>query len=261
MIRFASLGSGSRGNALLVAAGATRLLVDCGFSRRTTLERLGRLGESPEALDGILVTHEHSDHIGGAFALAAHFGIPLFLTHGTALAAERSGSPVLGGSATDCRLIDSHTVFSIGDLEILPYPVPHDAREPVQFVFSDGNRRLGVLTDCGSVTAHVISVLDGSDALVLECNHDAEMLAGSDYPPHLKRRIAGNQGHLANSQAADLLRAIDRGRLHHVVAAHLSEQNNRPELAVAAVAAALGCSADWVGVADQDQGFDWREIR
>lgn len=254
MIRFASLGSGSSGNALLVEGGATRLMIDCGFGLRDTAGRLGRLGMEPADLAGILVTHEHADHIGGVFRFARRHGLPVWLTYGTLMACAAAAAGV------DCRVIDSHAPLAIGDLEIFPYPVPHDAREPVQYAFSDGAFRLGVLTDAGEITPHMREVLSGCDGLVLECNHDAEMLARSNYPPSLKRRIAGRYGHLENRAAAGLLAAIDNSRLRHLVAAHLSERNNLPELAVQALAAVLGCAAEWVGVADQEAGFAWRQL-
>ncbi len=251
-MRFASLGSGSRGNALVVEAGGTRLLVDCGFGPRNLSARLARVGLAPDDLDAILVTHEHSDHVGGVAAVARRFELDVFLSHGT-----------LGGLALDGlspHVIDSHTAFAIGDLEIHPFPVPHDAREPTQFVFSDGGRRLGVLTDAGCVTPYMVEILSLCDALVLECNHDAAMLAEGRYPTHLKRRIAGRFGHLDNAAAADLLGRIDHGRLRHVIAAHLSQENNKPALARAALAEVLGCEPDWVGVADQDCGCGWRDL-
>lgn len=254
-MRFASLGSGSRGNALVVDSGKTRVLVDCGFSGRSMLERLGRLGLEAGSIDALLVTHEHSDHVSGVVRFAARFGIPVVLTHGSFAALGD-----LPAAAPAFRLIDSHAAFALGDLEILPYPVPHDAREPVQFVFSDGATRLGVLTDCGRITPHVLEVLGRCDALVLECNHDPALLSASSYPPMLKRRIAGNFGHLDNAQAAGLIAQVDQRRLQHVVAAHLSEENNRPELASQALAEALGCAADWVGVASQEEGFGWRQL-
>ncbi len=255
-MRFASLGSGSRGNAMVVEAGSTRVLLDCGFGIRETARRLERLGILPETLSAICITHEHSDHIGGAFKFARRHGIPVWLTHGT-LAAAPSGA---GSDMPTLSIIDGHTAYALGDLEILPYPVPHDAREPVQYVFSDGARRLGVLTDAGCLTPHVVEVLDACDALVLECNHDAELLANSSYPASLKRRISGRLGHLDNDTAASLLTRINVSRLQHIVAAHLSEQNNRAELAVAAVATALSCAPEWVGVASQEDGFDWRQV-
>lgn len=254
-MRFASLGSGSRGNALLIEAGSTRLLLDCGFGPRETISRLSRLGLSPDDLSGILVTHEHSDHIAGAFKLALRHGLALWMTHGT-----YAGAPQGRGDCPRLELIDSHQAFQVGDLEIQPFPVPHDAREPVQFVFTDGRHRFGVVTDLGSTTPHVERMLDRCDALVLECNHDADMLERGDYPAQLKRRIAGRFGHLDNAASAALLAALDTARLQHLVAAHLSQQNNTPGLARAALAGVLGCEEDWVGVADQDEGFDWRAL-
>jgi phosphoribosyl 1,2-cyclic phosphodiesterase len=255
-MRFASLGSGSRGNSLVVDAGGTKLLLDCGFSVRSVLARLARLAILPQELAGILVTHEHSDHVAGIFRFSAHFGIPVYMTHGTRATAWQEES-----APADCRLIDAHAKFSVGGIEVTPFPVPHDAREPVQFVVSDGQWRLGVLTDCGTVTPHVAAMLDGCQALVLECNHDPDLLAASDYPAPLKRRIAGDFGHLGNVQAASLLRRIDTTALRHVVAAHLSERNNRPGLAREALAQALGCAENWIGVASQEGGTGWRELK
>ncbi len=251
-MRFASLGSGSKGNALLVESGRTRVLLDCGFGPREIATRLARLGVETESIDALLVTHEHADHVGGAARCAARHGWSVHASHGTATAAQLDVGAV--------RRFDSHTSFAIGDLEIHPYPVPHDAREPTQFVFSDGSKRLGVLTDAGMITPHIVAMLRECAALVLECNHDATMLANGRYPPRLKRRIAGEFGHLDNEAAASLLRNIGGQHLCHVVAAHLSEENNTPELARAALADVFGCSADWIGVASQSEGFGWREL-
>lgn len=252
MIRFASLGSGSAGNALLVEHGATCLMLDCGFGLRETATRPQRLGLNPSDLAGILVTHEHGDHVGGVFRLARKFSLPIWMTHGTWVACREVDIDL------DLRIIDSHRLLSIGDLEIQPFPVPHDAREPVQFVFSGSGTRLGVLTDIGEPTSHVCEMLSGCAGLVLEFNHDAGMLERSSYPISLKRRISGRYGHLENSAAAALLGQIDCSSLQHLVAAHLSERNNLPELAVSAVARVLGCPAEWVGVATPGHGFDWR---
>lgn len=254
-MRFASLGSGSEGNALVVEAGSSRILLDCGFSAAETVRRLARLGLEPGAIAAVLVTHEHGDHVGGAARFARRFGIPVYLSHGTRIAAANGGNDF-----ADAIIIDSHTPFAVGDLEIFPYPVPHDAREPTQFVFGDGAHRLGVLTDAGSSTPHIEQMLSGLEALVIECNHDREMLLGGNYPERLKQRISGRYGHLDNGQAAAILAGIDRSSLQHVVAAHLSLRNNRPELACAALAGALCCSDEWIGVATQTEGFGWRMI-
>ncbi|HTH94787.1 MAG TPA: MBL fold metallo-hydrolase [Rhodocyclaceae bacterium] len=259
MFRFASLGSGSKGNALLIEAGSTRVLLDCGFGPRNLEQRCARLGVLPDSLDAIIVTHEHSDHIGGAFPCARQFDATLCMTHGTHAAFVRN-KVALGKTDVRLQLIDSHAAFAIGDLQIQPFPVPHDAREPVQCVFSDGNHRLGVLTDLGFSTPHVVAQLSGCDALVLECNHDADMLAGGDYPPSLKQRIGGRFGHLDNATAAALLSQLDRSRLRHLVAAHLSEHNNTPTLARQALAEVMACDAEWIGIADQETGFDWRVL-
>jgi len=254
-MRFASIGSGSEGNGLVVEAGRTRVLIDCGFGVRDAAARLARLGLSPGDLAGILVTHEHADHVGGVAAFAARHDVPVWITFGTLdVVGERMAVvPRVYG-------FDSHDVLAIGDLDVRPFPVPHDAREPVQFVLSDGAARLGVLTDLGTVTPHVEASLSGCDALVLECNHDEAMLAGGRYPYPLKQRIAGRFGHLCNEATAALLRAIDTTRLRHVIAAHLSQENNTPDLARGALAGALGCAPAWIGVADQSEGFGWRQL-
>lgn len=251
-MRFASLGSGSRGNALVVEAGGTRLLMDCGFGPRELAARLDRLDLTPADLHGIVVTHEHGDHLGGVAACSRRYGLRVFLSHGTL-----SACPNLADRA---EVIDSHAPFALDGIEVLPYPVPHDAREPVQFVFADGRHRLGVLTDTGWVTPHIAATLAGCDALVLECNHDSGMLAAGRYPRRLKERIAGRFGHLDNDAAAGLLAGVADSRLRHVVAAHLSEENNTPALARAALAGALGGDGEDIVVASQERGFGWLEL-
>lgn len=253
-MKFASLGSGSEGNALLVSVGQTQVLMDCGFALRDTLSRLARLGVSAEELGGIVVSHEHGDHIRGVARLARKFGLPVWLTHGTLRTRQQAFADI------SIHEIDPHRAFAIGDIEITPYPVPHDAAEPVQFVFGDGVRRLGVLTDAGCGTAHIEVVLNGCHALVLECNHDSDMLANGDYPYSLKQRVGGRLGHLNNREAAAILSRLDASRLQHLVAAHLSRKNNTAGLAVSALSSALDCAVDWIGVATQEDGFAWREI-
>ena len=255
LFRFASLGSGSDGNALVVQVGKTCVLMDCGFNLGESVARLARLGLSPEALSGIVVTHEHGDHIAGVARLARKYSLPLWLTHGTL----RAQSKLLGESISITE-IDPHNSFSIGEVLVQPYLVPHDAAEPVQFVFGEGTKRLGVLTDAGSSTPYIERILSGCAALVLECNHDAEMLANGSYPFSLKNRVGGRLGHLNNDAAAALLAKLDNTQLQHIVAAHLSRKNNTPELAVQALSKALNCGAGWIGVATQNDGFSWREI-
>jgi len=255
-MRFASLGSGSQGNALLIESGGTRVLLDCGFPLSEVTSRLSRLGLEPSSLDAIIVTHEHGDHGGGVAKLSSRHDLPVYLTRGTL-----SGLGAEGRELDNRKLIDAYTPFAIGAIEVTPYTVPHDAREPVQFVLADGAVRLGVLTDAGQPTPHIARSLSGVNALVLECNHDLDMLTNGPYAAQLKKRIASRLGHLSNEASAELLRAMDCSRLQHLVAAHLSQANNTPELARAALAGALGCAPEWIGVATQDDGLPWREIR
>lgn len=252
-LRFCSIGSGSEGNALVVEVNQTRVMLDCGFGFAETERRLARAGLAGRDINAIVVTHEHSDHIGGVERFARRNGIPVWMTHGTAAA---------GGASWLVQVteVDPHSAFQVGDIAITPYLVPHDAREPVQYVFSDGAVRLGVLTDTGTITAHIQDCLSGCDALVLETNHDLDRLMNGPYPISLKRRVAGRFGHLDNATAASLLRDIDCRKLQHLVAAHLSKQNNTPSLAREALAAPLGCAPEWVGVATQSDGFAWRSI-
>ncbi|HWI81934.1 MBL fold metallo-hydrolase [Ramlibacter sp.] len=255
MIRFKSLGSGSTGNATVVQAGGpgrvTHLLVDCGLGIRQLETRLARAGMLAEQIDAIFITHEHSDHVGCARQLALRERIPVWMSHGTYSAL---GKPDFEGLL---RIACDEVDIPIGDLEVLPFTVPHDAREPLQLTCTDGNRRLGVATDMGHASSHVLDQLAGCDTLLLECNHDPDLLAASGYPPFLKRRVAGAWGHLANSAAAAIAAALQPRGLKQVVAAHLSEQNNRPDLARSALAAALGCGPADIYVADAGSGCDW----
>lgn len=254
-MRFASLGSGSDGNALVVQAGTTCVLMDCGFTLAQTGTRLARLGLSAQDISGIVVTHEHGDHIRGVARLARKHSIPVWLTHGTRLAHDKALAQL-----PDMTEISPHHSFAIGALQIQPYAVPHDAAEPVQYVFSDGARRLGVLTDAGCSTPHIEATLSGCDALVLECNHDIDMLSNSSYPYNIRQRIGGRFGHLNNMAAAALLAALDNGRLQHIVAAHLSQNNNTPALVIGALSTALKCDVSRIAVATQHEGFSWRKI-
>ncbi len=254
-MRFALLGSGSEGNALVVEVGETRVLMDCGFSLSEAVTRLAKLDLTPDQLSGIVVTHEHGDHIGGVARLARKYALPVFLTHGTL----RSQNGRFEGLSCVTE-ISSHQFFSIGEIQVQPYPVPHDACEPVQYVFSDGTKRLGILTDVGCSTPHIEATLSGCDALILECNHDTELLANGEYPYSLKQRVGGRFGHLNNQDAAALLARLDNSKLQHIVAAHLSHKNNTPDLAIDALSQALNCTPEKIIVATQENGIDWCEV-
>ena len=256
-MRFASLGSGSSGNCLVAEAGGTVVMIDCGLALTETERRLARAGLEPSKVSAILLTHEHGDHACGAFGFAAAHRATVHLTHGTLAAIRTEGQALDGVRLT---MVNGRESFAIDGLQVLPFTVPHDAREPVQYVLSDGAAKLGVLTDIGTSTPHVERMLSGLDALVLECNYDRDMLWSGAYPRWLKERIAGPFGHLDNRDSERLLAAVDRTRLRHVIGAHLSQQNNRPELARAALARAMGCEDSWIGLATQDDGFDWRTI-
>jgi phosphoribosyl 1,2-cyclic phosphodiesterase len=251
-MRFASLGSGSKGNATLVEAGDTLVLIDCGFSLRETTRRLAHLGVDPGQLDAILVTHEHSDHCSGVAALSRRHRIPVYLTHGTASSGRCEGS-------FEQRRFNSEDRFEIGALEVKAVTVPHDALEPCQYRLSWRECSLGVLTDLGCITPHLVESYRACHGLVLEFNHDLPMLEAGPYPPHLKRRVGGDWGHLNNGQAAGFLRQIDAAALHHLVVAHVSENNNTREKAEQALLSVLD-SLDRVVWAEQSGGFDWLEI-
>lgn len=254
-LRFASLGSGSKGNATLIESGNTCVLVDCGFSTRELVKRLLRLDKSPQDIDAILVTHEHGDHVRGVGCFSRKYQVPVWMTSGTySHCQQREKFPHVS-------VFSSHQGFSINELEINPFPVPHDAREPVQFVFSNDRQRLGILTDTGSITPHIIKMLDGVDALLLEGNHDMQMLMEGSYTYALKKRVSGRTGHLSNDQAAELLQSIDCSKLQHIVAAHLSEKNNHPDIVIETFASAMNCSRQRIELANQDEGFYWKDLQ
>ena len=253
-MRYCSLGSGSRGNGTLIEQGASRVLVDCGFSLRATEQRLRQAGTSGDELSAILVTHEHSDHIQGVAKLARRYELPVYLTPGTGYALREE-------AGLDIRHVDLHGRFTVGELEVTPVAVPHDAREPCQYVFDNGHKRLGVLTDTGTITPWIVEQYADLDALFLEANYDPHMLSSGPYPAFLKARVGGDLGHLSNQQAAGFLRVAGLERLRHIAVAHISEKNNRPELALAALQDAL---TDWTGellLAQQDQGLPWQSIQ
>ncbi len=252
-MRFASLGSGSHGNGTLVDDGETCILIDCGFTVKETERRLARLGKKPHDLDAILVTHEHGDHIHGVAPFARKYDSPVYLTHGTYNLKKMGTVPKL-------HHVNCHQSFRIASLGIEPVPVPHDAREPCQYIVSSQGYKVGLLTDLGHITAHVEQQYALCHGLLLECNHDTEMLANGPYPYPLKQRVGGDHGHLSNHQAAELLTKIELNKLQHLVISHVSEKNNLPELAHQTISSVL---QDWSGdlhIASQDQGLDWVKL-
>ncbi|XXK45965.1 MBL fold metallo-hydrolase [Porticoccaceae bacterium nBUS_17] len=253
-MRFASLGSGSKGNSTVVESDTACVMVDCGFGLRNACTRLERIGKSPEDLTAIIVTHEHSDHWKGIGALSAKYNIPVYLSAGSLKAKEIQS----GEALFNC--IDSHKDFYVGDICIKPVPVPHDAREPIQYILSNGKVQLGILTDLGHFTPHVVSSYSKCDALLLECNYDDDMLLDGPYPRFLKERVSGMFGHLSNRQAADLLLALDLSRLKTLVIGHISAKNNDVSLIKAAIEPL--CGEDIVlSFADQESGSPWMEIK
>ncbi|HIF18205.1 MAG TPA: MBL fold metallo-hydrolase [Cycloclasticus sp.] len=247
-MRFASLGSGSRGNSTLVQHGNTLLMIDNGFSTKEADKRMAKLGVSGEDISAILVTHEHADHLGGVARYARRYGMPVWASHGTA-------SMIKDLDGVEC--FNSHQSFELGEFSIEPILVPHDAREPTQFIFKSNELKLGVMTDTGSITQHMVEALTGCDALLLECNYDREMLLNGAYPESLKRRVVGDWGHLDNLQSVDLLKQLETKKLQHLVLAHVSEKNNSHELVLDCVSAAIQCDRARLKVIDQDDGLDW----
>jgi phosphoribosyl 1,2-cyclic phosphodiesterase len=258
VLRLRNLGSGSTGNATLVEGGSgartTRLLIDCGLTLKELDARLARAGLRASQIDAVFVTHEHGDHIGCARGLARRERKPVWMSEGTYAGIGQPDFDGLLRTAQDSSPID------LGELQVTPFTVPHDAREPLQLTCTDGARKLGVLTDLGHATPHVLAHLALCHALMLEFNHDPGLLARSRYPDVLKRRVGGRHGHLSNQQAGEIVQAVAHEQLAHVVAAHLSLQNNLPQLARDAMAQALGLWAPAVTVADAVLGTDWLTV-
>lgn len=257
MLRFRNLGSGSSGNSTLVEATGSevvRVLVDCGLGLKNLTSRLTQAGVQPETITALFITHEHADHIGCARSFALRYRIPVWMSRGTHAAL---GAPDFDGlleAAVDGEVID------LGGLQLLPFTVPHDAREPLQLSCTDGSVKLGILTDLGHATAHVLAHLQGCDALMLECNHDTDLLAQSAYPTFLKRRVGGLYGHLSNIAAAEIAVKVMHRGLKQVVAAHLSEQNNDPQLVQGVLADALSRSPTDILVATAGSGTNWLTV-
>lgn len=237
-MRFCVLGGGSKGNATFVEAGETRLLIDAGFSGKEIERRLIAIGVDPASLHAICITHEHTDHIRGAAVLSRRYQLPVLVNRATLKAA---GS-VLDNLA-ETVLFATGATFVFRDLHLHPFAISHDAADPVGFLCRANGLTLGYCTDTGIASRLISHRLSGCHGLVLECNHDIEMLQSGPYPPPLKQRVRGKTGHLANVEAAALLRGLLHEQLQHVVLAHLSETNNTPHLAREAVAAMLTAAA------------------
>lgn len=252
-MRFASLGSGSKGNATLISDGETVVLVDCGFTRKEFELRLAQRQILPSELSAILVTHEHSDHASGVAVLARAYGIPVYATHGTFMTGKLDGIPA-------SRPFNAGDEFAINNLKVKSIAVPHDAREPVQYVFESGEKSLGVLTDLGMVTPHIIDAFSACRALILEFNHDLEMLLNGPYPQALKRRVAGDFGHLNNNQSTEFLLRAEMPVLEQLVVAHISEQNNSVAHAQSAISPFTERYGGKVHYACQQEGFDWLSL-
>lgn len=253
MLRFASLGSGSQGNASLVECGSTRILIDCGFSLIETERRLQRLGCSANSLSAILVTHEHADHAAGVGRLSRRYQLPVYLTVG-------SFNAMRDRQFAQTQFINLKQKLTLGDLEITPFSVPHDAREPCQFIISDGAASLGILTDTGSYTEDILRHLDNVQGLMLECNYETELLMQGSYPYLLKQRVSGAYGHLSNQQALELLKKISTDRLQYLVGMHLSEVNNLPAHAYQALCKGVGGESEGIKLASQQEGLGWHSL-
>ena len=231
---------------------STSLLVDCGFSLKQTIDRLERLNIKPQDIDAILVTHEHDDHWSGVRALCKKYKIPIYLSAGTYRA-------VYDESLEFVNIVNTEVPFIVGDFRILGITVPHDALEPLQYVFEANSLKFGVLTDLGHLTPHIFEHYGGLDALLLEANHDELMLAEGMYPSFLKARISGRWGHLSNRQAIDFVSKIDQTRLQHVLFGHMSDRNNCQEALENLVKKQSGILSK-VHYANYEYGSDWIEI-
>ncbi len=273
MLRFSNLASGSKGNATVVQARdksgfTTHLLVDCGLSRKELFHRLLLMQVNPEELNGIFITHEHADHIGSAFQVALELGIPIFMSKGTWRACYQQRTQSQAGLIHSQRaelvleqgllkVIADEERFRLHGIEVTPVTVPHDAKEPLQLTCSDGQAVLGILTDLGHISSHVHHHFSKCTALMLECNHDVPMLSQSNYPPFLRQRIGGDFGHLSNEQSTHALGLWVHNQLKNILCAHLSEQNNHPDLVRHSVSKVLGCSEKDVLCANAQHTSPW----
>lgn len=225
-LRLCVLGSGSKGNSIYIEGGGARVVVDAGLCGRELTSRLEAVGADADSLDAILVTHNHRDHISGVGVMARRYNIPVYSAYKTTKASER-----VWGKIDNISEIEAGNLFSINGLEFYPFSTPHDSAHSVGFIFKAGEKKGGIVTDLGFVTRLVRESLKNCNILVVESNHDEDMLIDGPYPWHLKQRIKGREGHLSNRDCADLLDDIYHDGLQKVVLAHLSEENNRHDLA------------------------------
>jgi phosphoribosyl 1,2-cyclic phosphodiesterase len=251
-LRVCVLGSGSKGNCTYIESPETRLLIDAGLSAREIVRRLHRINRSPEGLDGVLISHEHSDHIQGAGALARRFKLPLYVNPGTWQRAQH-----IVGAVEDLRSFPTGAAFTLKDVVILPFSLPHDAEDPVAFRLSWRQRTLAIVTDLGYPSQLVRERIKGCHLLVIEANHDEAMLKAGPYPWALKQRIGGKAGHLSNHQSSQLLSDVMHDELEQVVLAHLSEINNLPDLARLTVMEVLVARRTRLSVASQREVSPW----
>jgi len=226
--RVCSLFSGSSGNATYIGNNDTHILIDAGQSGKQITEALRHVGISPRDLDCILISHEHSDHIKSAGLLSRTFDIPIYANEATWIAMEKHMQEVSSGNK---RVFEASKTFSINDIVIKPYSIPHDAASPVGFSFFCGKRKVSIATDLGHTNSDISNALMNSDMVILESNHDLELLKTGPYPPFLKKRILGKRGHLSNADAGFALVEMVKGGVTHVLLAHLSKENNLPQLA------------------------------
>jgi len=270
VLRFKSLGSGSSGNATLIestqSGQTSRVLVDCGLSMTELRQQLAPEGLDLEDIQALFVTHEHSDHVGQAKQFGLKTGRPIIASQGTQLAIQVHS---WGLRQEQIQRASDSEVIQVGSLHLHPFTVPHDAREPLQLCLSDGEFKIGLVTDLGHVSSHVVRTLQNCHALILECNHDEQLLRLSKYPSFLKARISGPLGHLSNKDSAKLLQAVLNEKLQTVVAAHLSEKNNTPELATKALLEVIDqeepkglntSTKPQLIVADPELGTQWIQV-
>lgn len=233
-MRLCSIASGSSGNCIYVGSDTTHLLVDVGISGKRTEAGLKELGLKMEDIDGIFITHEHSDHIAGLGVLARKYGTPLYATKGTIQAIQKTTT--LGRIPEELfHPVRADEKIIIKDMVCNPMKISHDAAEPVAYRLQHGKQRVGIVTDLGTYNEYTVESLRGMDALLLEANHDIKMLQVGPYPYHLKQRILGDRGHLSNERAGQLLCSLIHDNLKAVMLGHLSKENNLPELAYEAV--------------------------